>query len=254
MSERKPGRKYERYRVRMPVAATWAREVRDLQTEDISLEGLFVRTDAALAERRLLKLRTKLLHDGSELTMHAMVAHSLPLDGAVSRVPGIGLQFYGNGRDTLERWGRHIQHVRDTLPGAADRTVFAFNVDRAPPEPIRRRYERVAAVLEVRVVTVDELLTIHSRDVSKGGMFVMADRACKVGEQLVLEVVHPETAAVFPLPSVVRREVRERGAGLAVEFLDLDDAARAAFWEFVSAGLQKPPDDDFDLVIDETDA
>jgi hypothetical protein len=111
----------------------------------------------------------------------------------------------------------------------------------------------VAAVLEVRVVTVDELLTIHSRDVSKGGMFVMADRACKVGEQLVLEVVHPETAAVFPLPSVVRREVRERGAGLAVEFLDLDDATRAAFWEFVSAGLQKPPDDDFELLIDETE-
>ena len=113
---------------------------------------------------------------------------------------------------------------------------------------------RLAAwVQALTVVSVDELLTMHSRNVSKGGMFVATDRPRRVGERLVLEVVHPETFDVFHLPSIVRREVHERGHGMAVEFLDCDESARTAFWDFISAGLQKQPDDDFELVIDEGD-
>ncbi|MDP2307457.1 MAG: PilZ domain-containing protein [Pseudomonadota bacterium] len=236
------GRRFGRWPIRIPAVLIVGRKQLDVLTEDVSRSGLRVQTDAPPGERQLVQLRLALPPEGLLATLCGITAHAVK-PGA-TRAPGVGVQLYGNGPDVLARWEQFLRYVElkhvDAQAAGASGGESPGHAS-APPaaDPIRRRFERVHAVLEVRFRSVDELLPLLTRDASKGGLFVTTEHPREVGEELGLEVVHPATQATFPLRGVVRRVVRDRalGMGMGLEFLDVDDASREAFWDFVTTGL-----------------
>ena len=104
--------------------------------------------------------------------------------------------------------------------------------------PGKSRYPRYAGLFEVRPKDSGALMTMFTRDVSAGGMFVTTSQVAPIGSQIEIDLVHPENEAVFALSAVVRRiEARQ---GLGIEFVDLDEARRSLLWEFIRSGLPEP--------------
>ncbi|MBI2892187.1 MAG: PilZ domain-containing protein [Deltaproteobacteria bacterium] len=249
-----PGRRYHRYRHRLPLILTWGKGTgyTVLETEDVSLSGVFVRTAKTVVPmRQLLRLDLHLPPEDDELALHAMAVHAVPLDNGRERNPGLGLQLYGNGREPLARWGRFIAFVRQSSPDDADSTPFARTSDKAPPDRLVRQFDRIAAVLEVRLQTLDDLHVMHTRDVSKGGIFLLTDRPRSVGDELALTIVHPVTAGEFCVACVVRRQVSGREIGMGVELMGMDEYRRQEWWDFVMAGMQGTPGKDFEPPLEE---
>ena len=87
---------------------------------------------------------------------------------------------------------------------------------------------------------------------SRGGSFLYTDLDVSEGQELFLEIVHPETQELFGVKSRIVRRVVERGTqGIGVEFIDLDEPKRNEFWSFVHSAL--PLEDDDVLIIEDTD-
>jgi hypothetical protein len=122
-----------------------------------------------------------------------------------------------------------------------------------PLEPVRRRFERVSAVFEVRTASLSDLLPLASRDVSKGGMFLVSDSHRVVGDVLGVQIVHPERDERFDVQCIVRRVVTEAalGIGMGVEFTNLDEARRDALWEFISGAIPDLDEEAFSMLDDE---
>lgn len=79
------------------------------QTEDVSFNGIFLRTDTPLPERHLVRLQLTLPPGDDQLVVTGMVARCIRSWGG--RPPGAGIQFYGLAQQDRERWGQFIQHV-----------------------------------------------------------------------------------------------------------------------------------------------
>ncbi len=246
MTEWEVSRKEPRYRLRIPVILRLGKESVELMTEDVSFSGMFVRTDAPPPERGLIKIDVPVPGEVVSLAMTAMVVHCIEpaLPSQPARVPGAGLQLYGVGADLREKWSRYVLSLRDKDANAASRPVLVETGVNEPEmpnrEPIGRRHIRYAAVLIVRAKTIDDLVTTYTRDISQGGTFLTTDVAVSAGEALCLELIHPDTGEAFDLDCVVRRRVRD---GLGVEFTDLDDDKREAFWQFVEPVIELAEED-----------
>lgn len=237
------GRRFQRYPITTPVKLHFGRKVIDVVTEDVSRSGMRLCTDAPPPEKVVVRVSVPLPPDGVPITLVGITAHVSPPGG--NKVPGLGVLFYGNAKETLEKWGRYIDRLRlsqGTPPGS---------IPMAAPyqEPIRRRFERVEAVMQVRCRSLQDLEVVASRDVSRGGMFLITENPCAIGQDLGLEVVHPDTGALFPLAAVVRRVVKEGGViGMGVEFLHLSESHRSEFWEFVRSGIPSIENEELEIV------
>jgi hypothetical protein len=242
------GRKFERFPLRIPATLIVGRKEIEAVTENVSKTGLRLRTDAAPADRRLVQVRIALPPDGDQATFSAITTHASPAGG--TRAPGVGVHLYGNGPELIARWERFLKHAATRWKDPAEAVLVAKATTMPLIDPVRRRFERVRAVLEVRYPSVDQLLPLTSRDVSMGGLFLAADALREVGDELGLEVVHPLTAERFPVRCVVRRVVREQalGNGMGVEFLDMDASRRAELWAFVTSGLSVLEAEDLEIL------
>ena len=87
---------------------------------------------------------------------------------------------------------------------------------------------------------------MYSRDVSAGGMFLATDRRFDVDSVLQLDIRHPQSDKVFALSATVRRVATGAAAGIGVEFVDIDDAQRQRFYEFIHSDIAEI--EDVDLV------
>ncbi len=247
MAEWEVPRREPRYRLRIPVILRLGRESTEVMTEDVSFSGMFVRTDAPPPERGLIKIDIPVPGEVSPLALTAMVVHRIEPNPSLQRIPGAGLQLYGVGSDMRDKWARYILSLRDKDVNAASRPVpVEASNDNSPElhslerEPINRRHVRYSAVLIARARTIDELVTMYTRDISQGGTFLTTNVAVAAGDALRLELIHPDTGESFDLACVVRRRVRD---GLGVEFTDLDEAKREAFWQFVEPVVELNEDD-----------
>lgn len=222
-------RKDRRYSFHVKVVLVSGRNELVAQTEDVSFKGIFVRTDTLLPERHLLRLKFTLPPDGDALALTGMVARSVPAkDG---KPPGAGIQFYGASAADLERWNAFIRHVAAGTPAAAP--VFPPGT----PDAVHRRFPRYTAALRVNLRDVGELEQLYTQNVSKGGMFVGTPLDLALGTVLKLSVVHPATGEPFPLDAVVRWRAPPPNPGLGLEFTQLDDARREAFFDFVRSEI-----------------
>jgi hypothetical protein len=217
-------------------------------TSDVSRGGLQLLTDQPPPEKRLVQVRIVLAPDTTPTVLAAVTVRTNP--PGEGRRPGVAVQLYGNPAQVVAKWERFVATV-PAQEGDRHSPVHA-QATPLPIEPTRRRFERVAAVFEVRTASVDDLLPFASRDVSKGGMFLTADSPRAVGDVIGVELVHPERDERFEVRCVVRRVVSEAalGVGMGVEFLDLDEDRRDALWEFINGAIPDL-DDDALVMLDE---
>jgi Tfp pilus assembly protein PilZ len=242
MSEWEVPRREPRFRLQIPVQLRLARQVIDLVTEDVSFSGMFLRTDSPPPERGLVKVDVVMEGEPTPIPLVAMVVHTVPAEPNGRRVAGAGLQLYGVGGEVRDRWARLILALRQKHEHAASRPVRVERSTRAPVTD-NRRHTRYAAVLAVRSKNLDDLVTTYTRDISQGGTFLATDVPLRNGDDLYLELIHPDSGSSFGLQCVVKRRVRD---GVGVEFADLDDDRRALFWQFVEPVIEL---DDGDLQL-----
>lgn len=111
-------------------------------------------------------------------------------------------------------------------------------VSEAGVEPIRRRHVRHRTELKVNLETLDALHHLYTHDVSVGGTFIATTIDLAPGVELRLHLVHPKSGITFSLNGLVRNRSERAGrVGLGVEFVDLDDARREEFAQFIHAEI-----------------
>lgn len=243
------GRRHGRVALQVHAVLIVGRREFAVVTEDVSRGGVRLRTDSPPPERRLVQFRLLFPGDIAPTTLAGVTVRAVPPGG--DRTPGVGVQLYGNAPELTAKWEHFVATVSpSSAAGEAPLLATAVTVS---PEPIRRRFERVRAVLEVHTRSAEDLLPFASRDASRGGMFLVADQLREVGEELGIEIVHPTSGERFEVRCVVRRVVREHamGMGMGVEFLDLDSARRDELWEFISGGLEEIDDSAIVMIDDE---
>jgi Tfp pilus assembly protein PilZ len=232
-----PDYRHIRFKVNVPVKVELGKDIIEGVTHDLSTGGLFIRCDQLGQLRQLVKVTLTMPFQWGDLELHAMVVHVI--HPGADRTPGMGLQFFGLDRQKKKFLRELIKRVQVEFPKAQTESVRTHPVDTEVIEPIRRRFPRFAAILEVEVELVDELVTMYTRDISKGGMLLESEIDVEVGETLLIQVVHPETKEKFQLASEARRLVHEPPfKGIAIEFCELSDDSRAAFWDFIGATVE----------------
>jgi hypothetical protein len=232
-------RRYRRYRVQVPLRLRVGGRWRELVTEDVNYRGLFARSDEPVPLRQLLALEMELPPDQVAFRCHGMAVHRIAPPGTdEGHAPGVGLMFYALDSASKNQWEKFIAHIALTAP-EIEVPVRMAAVD--APDPVRRAYPRYQVRLEVRPRSLDELLTMYSRDISKGGAFLETRQRLELGLAFEMAIVHPDLERFFALEAVVRRH---GDGGIGVEFLNMNEARRAEFFEFVcSSGLIIDPAD-----------
>lgn len=228
-------RRDRRFRYRLPVTLVRGAQEVALLSDDVSFRGLFLRTDDPPPLRQLLQLRLRLPPENDELRVHAMAVFTVA-PGTEGRTPGVGVQLYALGDEARQRWERFVRWVAATHP---ESDAARVRPKPSAPDPVHRRFPRVARTLTVRTPSVDDLQVLVTRDVSRGGKFLRTTADLPVGSELRLLVAHPRTGQTFAVDAIVRRRVEgppER-AGIGVEFVGLDEKRREELASF--AGLDE---------------
>jgi uncharacterized protein (TIGR02266 family) len=225
----------------LPVALSAGKRRQSVLTEDVGQRGVFLRTDTPPALRQLVHLDITLPDHQPPLSVHGMAVHVVATGGP--RVPGVGVQFYAMDGAARARWAGFFGLLRTAAASEPPERAPA-----GPGEPLRRKHPRVEVALELELTSVDELVTLYTRDVSAGGMFIVTDLRLAAGARLAIEVHHPIDRATFSLEAVVRRHAAPgEPAGLGVEFVGMDDARRLTFLAFVTSAA---PREAVDLVAE----
>jgi hypothetical protein len=239
-------RREARHRVRLRAAIVKGKEETVFQTEDVSYKGLFLRSDTPPAVRSLIRVKVT-LPSGVDVTIHAMVVHVIP-PGDGARVPGAGLQFWGAFDPAQKKlWDEYVGELQRSGPTSTRKPVVA--VPPGTPDPVQRKHPRHPAEIPVKLATVDELHTVYTRDISRGGMSLKTELDIAVGTSVSLRVIHPKTNEAFPLEGIVRRRILQPGfRGLGLELVGMDDAKRDAFIAFIRGEIAELGDDDVEVV------
>lgn len=267
-------RQDERLPLELVATLHWNRQAMRLLSSDVSCRGLFLRTDTPPTLRQLVRIEVE-IGPGEVLSMHGMAVHVVQ-PGDPNHEAGVGVQFYAVERDVGLSWRRFVDQVQRARrveplptvvpppppPAAASAGLKpaprSASVPRPrmpppqegspPPLPARRAYPRYDAELELDLRSVNELRHLFTRDVSRGGMFIVTDAPLDPGASLLLQVLHPSRQESFELAAVVRRRDLSP-AGIGVEFTDLTPERREAFMAFIQ---EKLPMEDV-LFIQEND-
>lgn len=225
--------------IALPIALRAGRRRLALETADVGMGGLFVVTSEELALRQLVRIELVLPSDGRPFAAMGWLVHR---ESGAGHPAGVGVQFYGLGKDEQRRWDAFVDRVRGGAPAAPP----LLDVARLPRgRHVPRRFTRDAAhaaVVRVEFPSDDDLRTALLRDVPRGAIFFLSDAELAVGDRVGLELVHTATGDVFEIEGRVRRRVTDDPVrGLEVK-LAVDDERRARFAEFVLDPLD-PPDD-----------
>jgi hypothetical protein len=204
-------RRDRRYDARIPVAFLSLKSHPELFTENVSYRGLFVRTQIALPERQLLRVRLTPTGDSEPIETNVVVA--------VSRPTGAGVSFFGLDGAQRIRWERFIESFREAKSGT---------VRSAPTAPERARDELVLAA-----ATIPALERL-SRDMIRGTILVHGPETLAVDAPVSLRLVHPLTQSEIVVAGIIQQ--RHTGGGVAVG-TRIDARMRARLADFVeSAG------------------
>jgi hypothetical protein len=226
-----------RYPARIVAHVIRRNETLELLTNDASYRGAFIRTDAPPALRQLLRVTFVLPNDGVRVSAHGMVVRVVTRGegGEASRVPGIGLQFWGP-IEQAKSWDQFIYDLKMRqkagLPNAR------------ATDKVRRSSERFKMALDVALGGE----TMTTRDVSETGMAVLTKSALPLGARTTLQIRRHHESIVVDV--IVRRRIEETDfVGLGVEFVDVPPSTRQSIVELVRAGA---PDEDL-IFIDPND-
>lgn len=146
--------------------------------------------------------------------------------GPSAAIPNRGdrveLQLIGN--DALYGIRGHVKSVETD-----GRVQIAWGANRIQRVQ-RRAFFRVRARLDVHVEvpSTGESTTLFTFDLSAGGLLVAAPVAWPVGAEVTLSLTLPDDEPPLDVRGRILRRQRVEGAsGMAIEFIDLDEANRA---------------------------
>lgn len=180
----------------------------ELLTNNVSFKGAFVRTDAPPQLRQLIRLSLT-TPNGPPVNVHAMVVYVVE-PGDPSRVPGVGVQFWGP-MDQPKVWEGYVQDLRVR---AKEGTLTASAVDK-----VRRGSERFRMTLDVVLGGGSG----QTRDLSLTGMAIRTELAFEVGMRVHLVATTPH--GELEVDVIVRRRIDEPGfKGVGVELVDVTPA------------------------------
>jgi uncharacterized protein (TIGR02266 family) len=222
-------RRHRRYPYRVRVTLSKGGQEAQAYSEDVSLSGLFVRMEMPVQERWLVRLRLTLPPGNQELSVMGMAARQCP--GRDGVLPGVGIQLYSLAPPDRKRWEAFIEWVSSRPVEAAAAPA------EGPPKPVERLHLRYAAVLQVKLQTVSDLVLLFTQNVSKGGLFVGTTLDLPEGTSLKVSVIHPNTGEQFELEAEVRWRNTATDPGLGLEFVRLSEQRRNQFVEFIRSEI-----------------
>jgi hypothetical protein len=225
-----------RYPVGLRLFMKWGDEERYRSATDVSREGMFVESPDQAAVESMLQVRTT-LPGGLEFSALCAVERVVTAGDAAfcGGLPGMGLRFLAMGEGLEDSWEEYLTHLKDgTLPEPVDLERSEHNRP-APVKLTRRTQPRRTGRLEVRLRNVPGLDTLHTINVSRGGMFIGTSDPLDPGERFSLQVVHPVTGSTQVFDVEVRW-VRAAGhdPGMGVRIVEDDD--EGSFVRFVNEG------------------
>lgn len=218
-----------RYPARIVARVLRRNEHIELLTNDVSFRGAFIRTDAPPALRQLVRVAFTLPNGGPVVSAHGMVVRVVTKGegGDASRVPGMGLQFWGP-IDQAKPWEQFIHDLKQ-------REKAGMPSARAT-DKVRRSSERFKLALDVEL----DGKPLVTRDVSETGMALQTSSNMPVGTRTTLQIRRQRESIVVDV--IVRRRIDEPGfKGLGVEFVDVPPAARQSIVEIVRS---RAPEED----------
>ncbi len=208
---RRERRRHTRYPVQMPVSlCTGQRAQQEILTGDISLGGMFLRTDLQLRQHERVELKIALPGSTIELTLKAVVTRIARKGQWGAAVPGAGLSFEEMTDLQAEHWQDFVSLAESFCQTQGLRSPLRFvPQDHNGQEPIRRRQQRHLIQLSAHLETCDTIFEAFTEDVSVGGAFINTRHPLMPGDQVRLILIHPLDESEF----VVEATVVRRGAG-----------------------------------------
>ena len=244
-------RRDKRYLVGLPVTLFLSKRWIEAETGDVGHGGVFVLLDEELHDGpvsipvgaspgqageilrtgSLVRVEIALPPDGEPFSATGRLVHQRPAFARDER-RGVGVEFYGVGLETKERWSAFIELLRTNYPASDERLVTLATAEQVDATYLRSHHQ--VGALRVEPGSVRDLAAMLNRDVSRGTIFLVTSATAFVDDELLLQIIHPLTEDVFELTGRVRRIVQEAGLrGLDLSLVHCDDERQARFEEFV---------------------
>ena len=208
-------------------------QVTHLFTEDVSLSGMFLRTDAPPRTRQIVKVQFTIPGTDHEMSVMGQVAHIVPMNDLFQRAPGAGLLFFPLDGSTKRVWETFLER----LAQSASKPLL-LTEPRQYYEPIRRRTERHPTDLVVNVHAADGPHILSITDISKGGVFIRSEIDFEIGTPLLVRFVNPVANEEFAIHAVVRRRSMGTVRGIGVEFIGLEGRVRDDLFRFIDVAYE----------------
>ncbi len=225
-----------RYPVGLRLFMKWGEEERYRSATDVSREGMFVESPDQAEIQSMLQIRTT-LPGGYAFSALCSVERVVTAEDAAfcGGLPGMGLRFLAMGEGLEDSWDAYLTHLKEgTLPEPVDLERKEHNRP-APVKLTRRTQPRRSGRLEVRLRDVPGMDTLHTINVSRGGMFIATSDPLDLGARFSLQVVHPVTGSA-QLFEVEVRWVRAAGHEPGMGVRILEDHDEGSFVRFVNEG------------------
>jgi hypothetical protein len=231
-------RRDARHLIRFPAQLSHSRQTQSLLTQDVSLNGVFLRTDSPPPLLQLVRVRLILPIGGRALEAHGMTVHVVPTsDQGGGASPGVGIQFYALDPDTRTTWDGFIRHVEGRYPPSPDQVPLRL-ARGMTPESMRRRFERHTAVLKVSPETQAALEELYNREISVGTIEIDTPLDLASGTRVVVHVVHPVLAVPFLMEgTVLYAKGTRRPTSVTIELGGMQHGLREEFLDFVGGGI-----------------
>lgn len=189
---------------------------------NVSAEGLYLSATRVLPPRTELQIRLEPIGSPAvEVRGKVRWAQRVP-QGLVSIVkPGMGVRLHAPPREYLD--------------------LFAHLVKLSP----QRANPRAEAHLEVRFYSRDLLVKEYTENISQGGLFIATGEPFEPGDEIVVDLMIPDLAAVWQVGGRVayrldaeRARQLESLPGIGIQITRMDEAVRTAFHDYVQKLLR----------------
>ncbi len=197
-------------------------------TKNISQGGLFIRTSEPLAPQSVLEIHLILPDEPEHILLVGEVVHVIDEKDARAKgvEPGVGV---------------HFVDYEETAKQAIENYISKkYLSDPQIKSPDRRRHVRVPMRLRVKFPDLHTLLEDFAYDISRGGIFIQTESPKRLGEALIVTLVHPESNDELDLEGEVVRVSRhdpkqpKSVSGMAIKFINMDEEKRKAVDQFLA--------------------
>src|SRR5262249_21155472 len=206
--------------MRIPAILVRGKDEASLVTEDVSMRGIFLRTEEPPNLRQLVQIKLRLPPTNEEVCFHGMAVHVVKKEQAKNRVAGVGIQFFTADPVQRARWEKFVRTVGEERAKGNKAPALA-----STPTAINNRRARHDAKIRLWVKSLEHLRQIYTENISKGGLLLATNERMAIGAKLRILIMHPVSKESFDLEGSVRRHVlRDHFKGVAVELSNIDEA------------------------------